>query len=304
MSMEIILVLLLGSAIVIAREWWLEGSYPNFNKSWSWPRARRPLLGIIVVVLLAIGAHLWQEPESFVMCSGATCEARTSQVGGQTTTNSVFDENDKEAFAMDTNNVFDWRLTVALAGIVIAILTGIYFAALQNTLNSGKEALRELRNYEKRFRRVIADLNNEKSGRFNIHSALAKVLYEFILEYKVRTDQNLDDAAEANTAEYLDDLYWSFKCQDVIDNIAEADLVAASTEANSLLEELYKRKEDSANFRKSMLYDSLKMIWPVLQNYWRKVGGAETLKQYEGLTKLYYSLSQEFGQQDFLEYLD
>ena len=299
MSMEILLVLLLGSAIVIAREWWLEGSYPNFNKSWSWPRARRPLLGIIVVVLLAIGAHLWQEPGSFVMCSGATCEIR-SQVSEQTTTNSVFDKNDKEISTVEANNIFDWRLTVTLAGIVIAILTGIYFAALQNTLNSGKEALRELRNYEKRFRRVIAALQSEKENRNNIDLSVAELLYKAVKANQVI----FADPPSKEIAIILTELQWVDKFKNLIDSLRESDVSIANENAMSLIKEIDSRRQRGINFKKSLFHNSLYTTWPILQEYWRKVGGAETLKQYEGLTKLYYSLSQEFGQQDFLEYLD
>ena len=73
MSIGFILVLLIGFAIVSAREWWVDGSHPYFNKNWGWLRVRRLLLGAITVMLFAAAAHLWHKPGNFVMCSAAVC---------------------------------------------------------------------------------------------------------------------------------------------------------------------------------------------------------------------------------------
>ena len=303
MSMELGLVLLLGFALVVAREWWLEGSYPNFNKSWGWPRVRRPLLGAFMVMLLATCAHLWQKPGDFVMCSAATCEVRAT-LGESNIMLNAFEASSKvESTAANTNS-FDWKLTVALAGIVIAVLTGVYFAALQNTLNSGKEVLRELRSYEKRFQRIIIALNKEKDSRLNIDYFLVKIIYEFVLNYRLDIARKPNAYNQSDGEGYLSELHWLFKCQYLADNVKKKNMVTANSEASNLLKEIDIRRKSEVNFEKSIFYGSLHVVWQVLQQYWGEIGGAKALQQYEGLTKLYYTLSQEFGQQDLLEDFD
>ena len=269
------LVVLSGFALVVAREWWLEGSYPDFNKSWRWPRWRRILLGAIMVLLLALGVNFIPE----------VSEHLTSDSAG--------------------DSGVEWELPAILAGIVIAVLTGIYFVALQNTLNNGKEVLRQLSDYESRFIRAAMAFRREKDNHNNIDFSVAALLYEAIQLLNIKFPvSHSKSAGDEEIHRVLTELHWLDKFRNLADSIREGDSGKANVDANSLVREIENRRRDDPGFKKSLFRNSLYTVWPVLQEYWYKVGGAESLKQYEGLTQLYYILSQEFGQQDLLEDFD
>ena len=182
------------------------------------------------------------------------------------------------------------------------MLTGIYFSALQNTLNSGRDALRELRGYENRFKRVITTLKKEKDNRSNIDLSVAALLYEAILVFRLQA--GFSGTLDSDISKILMELSWSNKFKNLIDCIQAGDVSSADADALSLIREIENRRRSGIDFKKSLFRNSLYTVAPLLQKYWEDVGGAKALQQYEGLTQLYYTLSQEFGQQDLLEDFD
>lgn len=132
---------------------------------------------------------------------------------------------------------------LAIASLVMAIVTGVYLVAIQNTLQAGRELVKEMGEQRKQLEKELIEINNLKKSRSELAGGLAESLERTISLLTMVTDQ-LSASAMPNSQQQTDfenfkrqlddiskELHWVTRVNGFIVQLRAENLGMADTEA-------------------------------------------------------------------------